>query len=183
VALKAGGIGPEPAPSPETTPLASPALARSGAIRGPLRPLTWACAFGPAPRHGRAASSKSDRVRTSQTQGSNQMWPQDQAAPSGDKLNGRMPPQAAPDTQGTRFQRPSSSGRREVGTGAIRALVSALVGMNGSRRLGLGRRLRDEAAGEHRPDGHGSGQEFRVEQGDFRPDWPRLIRAGGARLP
>jgi hypothetical protein len=55
VPLKAGGIGPEPAPSPETTPLASVALARSGAIRVPLRPLTWARAFGPAPRHGRAA--------------------------------------------------------------------------------------------------------------------------------
>jgi len=40
------------------TPLACVALARSGAIRVPLRPLTWARAFGPAPRHRRAADSK-----------------------------------------------------------------------------------------------------------------------------
>jgi len=35
----------------------------------------------------------------------------------------------------------------------------------------------------HGPEGHGSGQEFRVEQGDSVQGWPRLIRAGGARLP
>ena len=35
-----------------------------------------------------------------------------------------------------------------------------------------------EPQARHGPEGHGSGQEFRVEKVDSRPGWPRLIRAG-----
>ena len=52
-------------PVSEMTPLASVALPRSGAIRVPLRLVTWACAASAAPRPSRPAYFKSHGSLTS----------------------------------------------------------------------------------------------------------------------
>ena len=86
------------------TPLAPLALARSGAIRVPLRLLTRACAFGAAPRHRRAAGLKNCGVHgIADGELASEPDPWSTSPPQREIWNRKEPPQAAQTRNGHRF--------------------------------------------------------------------------------